>query len=161
MFWTPKNFQDETWTLCHTACQAMWKQMCISSNRFNKFSLSRYMCEFNWGSCTLSCYSDATVLLLQHFLSGKDVLVQDDSYTGTLKSGPARCGRLQRICGRGPKRTFATWKVPASLTFKTSMLMSRQFVAATRRVTSAPQHHEPDLHSVWVGGSGFVCLKSE
>ncbi len=79
MFWTPKNFQDETWTLCHAACQAMWEQMCISSNRFSKFSLSRYMCEFNWGSCTLSCYNDATVLVLQHFLSGKDVLVQDDT----------------------------------------------------------------------------------
>lgn len=40
---------------------------------------------------------------------------------GEVKSGPARSGRLQRICGYRPKRTVATWKVPTSLTFKTSM----------------------------------------
>lgn len=77
---------------------------------------------------------DIYLEILQHFPCGKDVFRMTTTQCwpttkGEVKSGSPRRGRLQGICGFWPKRNFAMWKVPTSLTFKTSMLMS--FVADT------------------------------
>lgn len=167
MYWSPKGFQKETWTC--SPCQAMWKPISISSPNPNQcgfvasgltimssLSLTRDILTVK---LTRIHAPEHTILMQLPFRSSS--VVQAGNYTVLAynkSQGEVWSSSLWKGAENLWNRTSTTWKVPTSLTFKTSMLMSRQFIAATGRVTSEAQAIKTLIYTLGLGGWEWICL---